>query len=66
MVLARVQHVRGTPRAGQEAIEPCRANNHGDRNTGTKATGLVGRLHLPACLYVTSEVLNTRRAEQSP
>lgn len=58
MVLARVQHVRGTPRAGQEAIELCRANDHGDREAGTKATGLV--------VYVTSEVLDTRRAEESP
>lgn len=66
MVLAIVQHVSSTPRAGQEAIEPCKANDHGDREAGTKATGLVGRLQLPACLYVTSEVLDTRRAEQDP
>lgn len=43
MVLARVQHVRGTPRAGQEAIEPCRTNDHGDRNAGTKAIELGGQ-----------------------
>lgn len=66
MVLAIVQHVRGTPRAGQEVIEPCKANDQGDREAGTKTTGLVGRLQLPACLYVASEVLDTRRAEQGP